>query len=86
AAIAAGTAAREAASATREASSAASRAVEIDSALTPQGFDAGKVRAIIDASSLAPARKAELAALLDRAGSDPAALTRALDQIKAALP
>lgn len=41
---------------------------------------------MIDGSSLAPERKAELLALLDRAALDPAALAQALEQIKAALP
>ncbi|RQP06821.1 MAG: hypothetical protein D1H97_05515, partial [Paracoccus sp. BP8] len=87
AAIAAGTAAREAAMATREAGSAAGEAAGIDAALTPQGFDAARVRAIIDASALSDERKAALAALLDRAAQeDPAALAQALEQIRAALP
>ncbi|GEK70688.1 hypothetical protein [Paracoccus denitrificans] len=65
---------------------AASEAVGIDAALTPQGFDAGKVRTMIEQSGLSAERKAGLIALLDNAALDPAALAQALDQIKAALP
>ncbi|RDW12779.1 hypothetical protein DIE28_11870, partial [Paracoccus thiocyanatus] len=73
-------------SATRAAGTATSEAVEIDSALTPQGFDAEKLGAMIADAKLSPQRKAELAALLDQAARNPAARAAALARIKASLP
>ncbi|MBY0135421.1 hypothetical protein H7K23_05025, partial [Paracoccus yeei] len=65
---------------------AASQAVRIEAALTPEGFDPARLREIVAASALPEARKAELAARIDAAAADPAAVPALLDQIKTALP
>ncbi|MDO5705210.1 MAG: hypothetical protein Q4G49_09100, partial [Paracoccus sp. (in: a-proteobacteria)] len=75
--------AAEAAVATEPATAAAATAAQIESVLTPEGFDLEQVTAIIDASDIPPAQKETLKRLVTSAQSNPALLRSALEQVKA---
>lgn len=64
---------------------AADDASDMGVLLTPEGYDAARVLALIDQAALDPERKAGLKLLLDRAANDPDLLRSALEQVRAAL-
>ena len=64
---------------------AADDAFDMGVLLTPEGYDAARVLALIDQAALDPERKASLKLLLDRAANDPDLLRSALEQVRAAL-
>ncbi|HMM10262.1 MAG TPA: hypothetical protein PKA35_14275 [Paracoccus solventivorans] len=82
---AASDAAREAADAAAEAASASRTAVEIDRLLTPEGFNAAEVEALIDSSSLDPAQRDSLKAAVAASASRPPLLRAPLEQARALL-
>lgn len=57
-----------------------------DPALTPDGFDLDRVKALIAQSTLSDAQKATLTSLADSAAGNPALRRAALEQIRASLP
>lgn len=79
-------AANDAAAATDQAASAAAAAARIQSLLTPEGFDAAQVAQIIDGAAISDTQKATLKRLVETAGTNPALLRQALDQVKAVMP
>ena len=64
---------------------AARTAEEIDRLLTPEGFDAAAVEALIRDSSLDPAQQQSLSTIVKAAASSPAMLGSALEQVRAVL-
>ena len=58
---------------------------EIDRLLTPEGFNAPEVAALIDSSNLEPAQKQSLKTIVTAASSSPAMLRSALEQVRAVL-
>ena len=90
AAAAAAKAAEEAAAKAAEEAAAAAKAAEeaaaaAAAALDPAAFDAAKVTALIDGSTLDDATKTTLKAAVTAAASNPALVQGAVDQVKAAL-
>ena len=57
----------------------------IDAALTPDGFDPGRILELIDASAIDPAQKAPLKALVSAASDDVGLRASVLEQVRAAL-
>ncbi|MFI0394750.1 hypothetical protein [Paracoccus jiaweipingae] len=57
-----------------------------DPALTPDGFNPDRVKALIAQSTLSDAQKATLTSLTDSAAGNPALRRAALEQIRASLP
>ena len=81
----AGEAALDAADATTRAGDAAQRAAEIQSLLTPEGFDAERLSALIDESDLPASQKADLQELVSTASEGPAPRDAALEDLREAL-
>ena len=78
-------AAAAAADATRRAAEATEAAALIDSALTPEGFDADRIVILIDESRAPAAQKTALRALVDAAKGDETLRASVLEQVRAAL-
>ncbi len=90
AAAAAATATTEAATATTEAATATTEAAtgamtDAMAVLDPANFDAAKINAMIDASTLDDATKATLKSGVDAAAGNPALVEGAISAVKAAL-
>lgn len=60
-------------------------AARIEDALTPEGFDADKVSAIIRDADISEVQKATLQRLIDTAAANPDLLRAALEQVKAVM-
>lgn len=57
----------------------------MDTLLSAEGFDAGKVSEMVDGSSLDPLKKTMLKTAIEKAGDNPDMIKAVIEQIKGAL-